>query len=110
MRYTVFGVSFFTMWAAYIIGTVYPDTRGGNGPLTILAIVLFIGSVPRPSRMRSAQNRQGKGNRHAARLLVIVCGFTDLFGIVFSLIARAIATRHVKWHKHSRDAHLRRYR
>ena len=45
MRYTVFGVSFFTMWAAYIIGTIYPETRGCTGPLTILAIVLVIGSA-----------------------------------------------------------------
>ncbi len=45
VRYAVFGVSFLVMWAAYIIGTIYPDTRGCTGPLTILAIVLLIGSA-----------------------------------------------------------------
>ena len=53
MRYTVFGVSFIVMWAAYIVGTVYPDTRGCTGPLTILAIVLVKGlaaAILRPRR------------------------------------------------------------
>ena len=52
MKYTLFGVSFLVMWAAYIVGTMYPDMRGCTDPLTILAIVLFKGlaailSVPR---------------------------------------------------------------
>ena len=45
MRDTVFLVSFFTMWAAYIVGTIYPDTRGCTGPLTVLAMVLLISSA-----------------------------------------------------------------
>ena len=54
MKYTLFGVSFLVMWAAYIVGTFYPDTRGCTGPLTILAMVLVIGSAAAIMRPRRA--------------------------------------------------------
>ena len=59
MRYTVLGVSFLVMLAAYTVGTFNPDTRGCTGPLTILAMVLVMGSAVASRRVRGTRLEKG---------------------------------------------------
>ena len=55
------------MLAAYTVGTFNPDTRGCTGPLTILAMVLVMGSAVAIMRVRGT--RLEKGNTHMLTLI-----------------------------------------
>ena len=86
MRYTVFEVSFLVMLLAYTVGTFNPDTWGCAGPLTILAMVLVIGSAV--AIMRVPRTRIEKGNTHMLTLIGRI-GFVVLVGMAALGVWRA---------------------